>query len=253
MIRVEKPCPPQRLDRGSEITEEHCEAFDENSADYQRGVRKFTFQRDIYSHQSVRRVLETAQFRKCCFCEGTFNAYAPGDVEHYRPKGAVFQDKDSAVARPGYFWLAYSWENLFWCCQVCNRSNKRDLFPLKDPGNRALSHHDDLAHEVPLILDPGGTEDPREHIAFRQERAVGLTDAGRTTIQVVGLNRVDLVEARLARLVEIKRLLDVVGIWESNGLAALEELAVRARRELENAVGPGSVFSAMAADYLSAV
>ena len=253
MIRVEKPHAPQRLRRGEEVTQKNCEEYDTNSADYKTGSRVFRFEREIYGHNSVREVLKECQHAKCCFCEGRFIAYAAGDVEHYRPKGAVRQDKASGVVRPGYFWLAYTWENLYWCCQTCNRSNKREFFPLTDPTKRAMSHNDDLAQEEPLIIDPGGGVDPRDHIRFQQDRAVGATELGRTTIQVVGLNRLDLLEARLTRLDEIKRLVEIVAVWESSAPRQLKELAISARRELDKAVAPESVFSAMVTDYLSAL
>ena len=251
MIRVEKPGAPKRLERGVNVTARNCREYNANSANYQNGSTKFAFEREIYGHQSVRDLLKRCQHAKCCFCEGRFTAYAAGDVEHYRPKGAVRQDKASAVVRPGYYWLAYAWENLYWCCQTCNRANKREFFPLMDPTNRALSHNDDLAQEEPLLIDPGGREDPRDHITYKEDRAVGVTALGRTSIRVVGLNRLDLLEARLSRLSEIKMLVEIVGVWENSAPTKLEELAISARRELDKAIAPESVFSAMAADYLS--
>ena len=126
-----KPTYPRRLDSGAEVTRSDCEAFDIAGEEYENGTKSFKFRRNIYSHPSVRQLLKRAHYRKCCFCEGKSNAFAPGDVEHYRPKGAVRQAENSIVLLPGYFWLAYSWENLYWCCQICNRSNKRDFSPLE--------------------------------------------------------------------------------------------------------------------------
>lgn len=251
MIRVSKPRAPQNLNKGIEVTRQNCEAYSAHSASYHTGRRKFKFDRNIYGHKSVRDTLRASQRGKCCFCEGKFAAYAAGDVEHYRPKGAIRQDEESVVLNPGYYWLAYSWENLYWSCQVCNRTNKRDLFPLRDPSRRARSHEEEIGQEDPLILDPGGAADPKEHIEFRHELAVGVTDIGRTTVQVIGLNRVDLIEERLARLAKLKRLLEIVGLGECPELPEFKELVVSARSELEKAVAPESAFSAMAADYLS--
>ena len=250
MIRVNKPRIPQNLNKGIELTKKDCEAYTAHSASYWSGKRKFEFDRDIYGHKSVRGSLRACQWAKCCFCEGKFAAYAAGDVEHYRPKGAVRQDDSSPLLRPGYYWLAYSWENLYWCCQVCNRSNKRNLFPLRNPSRRARSHRGRVGREEPLILDPGGVEDPQEHIKFKQEQAVGVTDIGKTTVKVIGLNRIDLVEERLSRIAELKGLLNIVGIGESQELPELAELVANARSELERAVAPESAFSAMAADYI---
>lgn len=253
MIRVVKPKSPRKLTEGAQKTNKNCKAYDANPGDYGDGTKGFCIVKRIYGHRSVRETLKRAQHRKCCFCEGTFLANAAADVEHYRPKRAVRQNRATPPVKPGYYWLAYEWENLYWCCQTCNRSNKREFFPLKDPTKRAVSHHDDLAQEEPLLLDPGGEEDPREHITFRHERAVGVTLRGETTIQVIGLNREDLIEDRLARLGELKMLRDIVRVWSIYGTPELEELAVSATRKLERAIAPESAFSAMAADYLSAV
>ncbi len=247
MIFVCKPHAPMKLrNEGVRRTREDCETYNANRNDYICGVRKFRFDQKIYGHKTVRDVLKRAQHKKCCFCEGKFSAHASGDVEHYRPKGAVQQDEDSEKLTPGYFWLAYSWNNLFWCCQICNRSHKKNLFPLDDPTKRARSHIDNVDAETPLILNPGGSEDPRKHIGFRQELAIGLTEAGRKTIQTVGLNRSELIEERLKRLRELDSLLKIVQISDSDPNFRITHLLGETRRKLEAAVLPEAVFSAMA-------
>ncbi len=40
-----------------------------------------------------------------------------------------------------------------------------------------------------MLIDPAGSENPRDHIRFRDEIAVGMTKIGETTIDYVGLNR----------------------------------------------------------------
>ena len=258
MIRVTRPPrPPAALRAGADRTRADCAAYDANAAAYSTGEIRFRFDRDVYGHKAVRTALRKAQHRKCCYCEGRYDAGAAADVEHYRPKGAVRQQPGSPEQLPGYYWLAYSWENLYLCCQICNRSGKKDLFPLADPAARARSHHDDVAGESPLLLDPAGPEDPRAHIRFRLEYAVGQTDAGRRTIDVLDLNRPPLIEERrkhLRRLRELQGLHDVVQRLDTDGLEPevieLRERARRARRELARAPLPETVFSAMAADFL---
>ena len=246
MIRVHKPRTPQKLARGEALTRRDCEAYEANRVDFENGTRKFQFKPNIYGHGTVRRVLKNAQKGKCCYCEAkSFGPSAPADVEHYRPKGAVRQDEQSGAVLPGYFWLAYSWENLYLCCQICNRSNKGNFFPLKDPAKRARSHADNLAKEEPLILDPGGLDDPRKHIRFHKEIASGLTEVGRNTIQVIGLNRPELAEARLHRLAELERLLKTVKLLKGNPDPQLAELAEEASGELKAAVLREAEFSAM--------
>ncbi len=209
------------------------------------------FDKRIYGHDSVRDALIEAQHKKCCYCEGKFLANAPGDVEHYRPKAAVRQRKDLPAMKPGYYWLAYTWENLYVCCPICNRSHKRDLFPLRDPDSRAVSHCDDLAKEEPLILDPGGGGDPRDHIYFRQDLAIGRTSEGTTTIKLLGLNRLDLCDKRREKVEVIRRLRQIVMISNDNKCPNLWELAEEATLELKKAAAPEAEFSAMAEDYLS--
>ena len=75
---------------------------------------------------------------------------------------------------------------------------KKYFFPLVDPTKRARSHNDDVNHERPLILDPGGVNDPRSsHICFRHEIAKGITKAGRMTVDIIDLNRSALIEERM--------------------------------------------------------
>ena len=249
MIRVTRPSCPDTLLAGTERTRADCAAYDESAAAYSNGERRFDFDRAIYGHKAVRTALREAQHRKCCYCEGRFYAYAAAEVEHYRPKGAVRQDRESRRLFPGYYWLAYSWKNLYWCCPACNRK-KNDLFPLADQAARARSHRDDVSGEEPLLLDPGGPDDPRKHIQFRQEYAVGLTGAGQTTIKVLGLNREELLDERLKRLQELRTSQDMVQLCadstEPNRIAQREG----ARNTLDRAALPSEIFSAMATDLL---
>ena len=250
MIRVTKPPRPDALLAGEDRTRADCDAYDDNAAAYSGGKIRFRFDRNLYGHETVRTALRNAQHGKCCYCEGRFEAFAPADVEHYRPKGAVRQGRESQTLCPGYYWLAYSWENLYWCCQACNRSGKKDLFPLVDDAERARSHHDDIADESPLLLDPAGPEDPRKHIRFRQERAIALTEVGRKTIEVLGLNREPLREARLECLQQLVRLQTVVRQRADSTEPADIEERNDAHAQLARAPLPSAIFSAMAADFL---
>jgi uncharacterized protein (TIGR02646 family) len=53
---------------------------------------------------------------KCAYCEADAAVVAHGDVEHYRPKSV-------------YWWLAYTYDNYLYACQVCNQIHKKDEFP----------------------------------------------------------------------------------------------------------------------------
>ncbi len=182
-----------------------------------------------------------AQRGKCAFCESQVRHIAHGDVEHYRPKGGVRQSEDGPMEQPGYFWLAYVWENLFFACQLCNQSFKKNLFPLADPDNRARSHLDDLAAEEPMLIHPAD-DDPSALIGFRGEIAFPLDDDPRAnaTIEGLGLNREALVELRFDHLEPFKLLRQALPLLPVESEEAREILVL-----FEAAVLPDAQYSSM--------
>ena len=150
------------------------------------------------------------------------------------PKGGVRQNDGDPLEQPGYFWLAYGWENLFFACQLCNQSFKKNLFPLVDPTRRARSHLDDLAAEQPMLIHPAD-EEPSAFIGFREEMAFPIDDdpRARITIEVLGLNREELAEFRLDHLAPFKLLLQALPLLpadseEARDIRTLFEQAVLA-------------------------
>lgn len=89
------------------------------------------FERAIYGDPAIKGELLAAQHGKCAYCEIRIESEY-GAVDHYRPKGGVRQTRAALPTTPGYFWLAYAWDNLLVACSRCNTS-KSDLFPLVDP------------------------------------------------------------------------------------------------------------------------
>lgn len=199
MIRVIKPpqAPAVLTNKGKKQTRADSASFTRFSADYKAGLRSFSFDSKIYGHKTVKRALIQAQHDKCFLCESKITHIAYGDVEHFRPKAAYRQDDGDALHKPGYYWLAYEWGNLFLSCQLCNQQFKKNLFPLADPSARATSHKDDLAEEQPLFIDPSA-DDPERFISFRGEVpfAPGGNSRGKTTIKGLGLDRLKLNEKR---------------------------------------------------------
>lgn len=250
MIRVIKPAAPARLARGAALIAGNRALYDANPATYDTGASTFDIDKNIYGHADVKDVLRVAQHRKCCFCEGVFEGNAPADVEHFRPKKYAQQGRGGRKLYPGYYWLGYTWENLYYCCEICNRSQKKNYFPLRDSAARARNHLADLAGEEPLILDPGGPLDPRAHISFNGEVAIGSTDEGRTTVEYVGLNRPALIDARLESLNLLKILRDIRDAFEGPLDHQQRRVINDANQILEAAVQPTAKFSAMAMDLL---
>jgi hypothetical protein len=60
--------------------------------------------------------LRMESYGKCAYCEAPTSVVAHGDVEHFRPKSQ-------------YWWLAYSYVNYTFSCQICNQTYKGDKFP----------------------------------------------------------------------------------------------------------------------------
>jgi uncharacterized protein (TIGR02646 family) len=222
VIRIVRPEePPEVLARkGSPLVRDMLAEYHADPRSYQDGSKAFEFAQGVYGHRDVKRRLSEAQHDKCAYCEVRIVSDA-GDVEHFRPKAGVRQGKDQPKQSPGYFWLAYTWSNLLYACSRCNREHKRDLFPLEDPTARAdaLREEGSTAGEAPLLLDPA-TDTPELHIRFNGERAEPLNEGrrGRVTIDVLGLNRTRLLEARREKLENVRTIVEILRLVRAGHL-----------------------------------
>ncbi|MEX1364397.1 MAG: hypothetical protein AB1Z98_14820 [Nannocystaceae bacterium] len=180
-------------DRGAELTAELCRQAVEDDDP------ALLFDAKVYGAAEVKQALIEAQHDKCCFCESKIGHVAFGDVEHFRPKAGVRQSPDDSERRPGYYWLAYEWSNLYLACEPCNRRHKRNLFPLENDADRSRSHleAERLNEERPLFIDPGADE-PTELIGFRRAFpfAIGGSARATATIESLALRRRLLQERR---------------------------------------------------------
>lgn len=212
-----------------------------------QGQREFSFDAKIYGHATVKAKLIEGQHGKCCFCEEVVGER--GDVEHFRPKAGVRQSANEPMQTPGYYWLAYDWDNLFLACHICNQRYKQNLFPLVDPANRARTHQDDIAREQPLLIDPS-LVDPQDHISFREEvpYAVNGSALGETTIEVLGLrNQATLTEQRRSHLAVLQSYQHVVNLEaDLKRTAEGRHLVKIARDFLRKAVLDNAPFASMA-------
>lgn len=186
-------------------------AYSRAPRSYESGRKSFEFDSDLYRHETVKEALLKAQHGKCAFCESKFGHIAFGDVEHFRPKGGWRQEEGEPLRKPGYYWLAYAWTNLFLSCTLCNQQYKKNLFPLKTPTRRARNHKEDVTAEDPLLLDPAG-DDPEAFISFREEVpfAVRGNARGDATIRTLGLQREALAEQRRKHLGYVKALRSLI-------------------------------------------
>jgi hypothetical protein len=102
---------------------------------------------------------------KCWYCE-TRQDRSDDAVDHFRPKGKIFEEKDHS----GYWWLAFDHTNFRYSCTYCNShrvdvasnesGGKQDHFPLMLSGVRAHGPKDSLDAEKHVLLDPCRSGDP---------------------------------------------------------------------------------------------
>ena len=177
-------------------------------------------------------------YGKCAYCEAKIRGTHPGDIDHFRPKLRVTDAKDNVVylkdkdgnlkqnadgkpiLHPGYFWLAYDWQNLLPSCEECNRPTtedapggtakkikrgKRNRFPVR---SRHAQTPEEVANEVPLLIHPV-FDNPRDYLDVDPKTGVifskNQSDRGQSCLDVLKLNeREDLVKARkrICRLVK---------------------------------------------------
>ncbi|MDX2218194.1 MAG: hypothetical protein SF172_04160 [Burkholderiales bacterium] len=81
------------------------------------GSVDFNTPRSRQNWKPAKATLKQESSDKCAYCEAQTAVVAHGDVEHFRPKSQ-------------YWWLAYSYCNYTYSCQICNQSYKGDQFPV---------------------------------------------------------------------------------------------------------------------------
>ena len=157
--------------------------------------------KDFTSHwgaDDVRSQLWDMQYGKCCYCERKRDKKRESDIEHFRPKAKITGLPDD---KPGYWWLAYEWDNLFFSCRACNQEYKKNHFPVRDEIKRACCKGDSLEAEQAYLINPE-TDNPDDFILYEwlwDEQFVfirGREERGEETIKILGLNRETLLTER---------------------------------------------------------
>ncbi len=158
------------------------------------------FDAAVYAADDVIGALRSVFNGKCAYCETPESEAAPLLVDHFRPLSGAL-DLDGSYSADHYWWLAYEWENLLPVCGEC-ASSKGTRFPVEYERSAARQRGVELAAEGPQLLDPCG-DLPELHLVYGEDGYVSSgTVQGRTTIEVLALNRTQLVEARAGALRE---------------------------------------------------
>jgi hypothetical protein len=153
---------------------------------------------------------------KCAFCETPLAGERSTDIVPFRPR---FQsvNLDGAVEPLHYWWLSYQWENLYPSCPACSRM-KGPRFPVEGPRAPAETPWAELPErEKALLLDPCRDE-PERDLVFDETGAVASsTRAGQVTIEVLGLNRAELLKARQLELAQLQKSLATLASYTGAG------------------------------------
>ncbi len=156
-----------------------------------------------YGDENIRNLLKKTYANKCAYCESDIAAIG-FQIEHYRPKGEVKEDKK----HDGYYWLSCEWTNLFCACPACNVS-KSSHFPIDNNGIRIYNppvnetkldkakcklNYLDLVNEKPLIINPEESDfEPKLHFLISPSGTIrGKTKRGIETVEKCKLNRTGL-------------------------------------------------------------
>lgn len=250
MIRIHRPAnaPAVLLTQGLARRSEHETDVSSDPASFSSGAATLTFDQAVYAHKTVKTELIAMQHAKCAFCEAKPLHVSDGDVEHFRPKGGTRQTDADRLQRPGYYWLAYDWDNLLFSCERCNRRHKKNLFPLIDQARRAKTPQATTVDETPVFIDPSA-EDPEQYISYRDHIpvAIGGNHRGAQTIDALGLRRPELSADREEHLERLK-VLQAVG----SNPAVPHELRTKAVALLTKATSAEAEYSLMCRAALGA-
>jgi hypothetical protein len=169
--------------------------------------------------------LSQMSYGKCWYSESP-EAQSHLDVDHFRPKLEARRD-DKICDKPGYEWLAFSWDNFRLSAQLSNRpvrneetdetDGKGSWFPLVDGSPKASWDNRCIDQERPMLLDPMNVEDVRL-IEVQADGRMGPskychgTNKARVRASIVrlGLDLPRLKEARLRTMRRVTELSDIL-------------------------------------------
>jgi len=161
--------------------------------------------KSAFKDSDTKELLSKIYNGKCAFCEQkiykSINNSKKNNIEtieHYRPKGI-------------YYWLAFSWDNLLWCCKKCN-DNKGDSFEILNTRVEFENSFKNFIHtstnlyqdiEKPLMINPE-FESILTKLTFDNGIISSKDERVQYTIKTCVLDRPDLNEKRLKIIEKFK-------------------------------------------------
>lgn len=255
MIRIERGAEPEGLE---------AERAAGLAAIRQSRANRALRSEDFRISKAWRDLLASRQRDKCCYCEVRFESALYNPVEHFRPKTRA--QRGEGYSTEGYWWLAWTWDNLLFACNACNTSFKRDQFPLFE-GCTPLAPEQtvDAAAEDPKLIDPG-REDPTLMLRFQRIRRGRRTawvpvprssmprelERARASIATYGLDREPLIDLYTRYVNETVRgpVTDFLARVGLAGEHEMPEVQREWRRVIRMLLHPARMFVALARDAL---
>jgi uncharacterized protein (TIGR02646 family) len=233
------PAPSILSSKRSDAARDNAKRYFSRSF-FLRSQERFEFDPKVYAAITVAAALSDLFHRKCAYCESRIGEASNIEIDHFRPKSQPVGINQSlryskGTRADGYWWLVYEWENLYSACPVCNR-NKQNHFPIAKRRAQPGAMGGKLLAERGLLLDPC-VDEPQTCLEFlengevrsRASRGPSLFDGydrGSITIDILGLNRTELVESRARVAKETRLLFDTIEMHPTLGLETLERIRV---------------------------
>lgn len=196
MIRLNRPVLPAAASQRLLERREQLHQLLERGASIPDTLAKY-----YRTARAIKEALSTGTHHKCMYCESAVTHVYHGAVEHVVPRAHAPE-------------LTLTYENMGFCCGVCN-TNKLDFFDQLLP-----------------LLDPYQV-DPSQHISSRGPSLIALSDVGSATITVLRLNRAPLLFRRHERFERVEKLIRAFNQAPVGAKKALLGLELRRECELQ--------------------
>lgn len=142
-------------------------------------------------HPDIRLLWSERQVNKCAYCE---QLVSRPEIELFRPRyGST--DFSGGVSDDHYWWLTFEWSNYLPSCAECN-ALKGPRFPVQGPRAKMGTTGEALRQEKNLLLDPAEDNLDGVFLFLSDGKITSATERGQATIDVLGLNRSNLIKAR---------------------------------------------------------
>lgn len=157
----------------------------------------------VLNARAVRELIFDRFEGKCVYCEKVLDEKFV--IDRYRP--LVVKGADDDGSSECYVWLALDFDNLVSSCELCN-FRKSSNFPVEGARAPFLAAIEEvITREETLLLDPFH-DTYEDHIDYLPDGSCSpKTLKGKVSIQLLDLNRDELVNRRSANLISLTELL----------------------------------------------